>query len=124
MSTDDFDPYSVAPRKPLTNKQRLKMFLDAGGRCAICGHKINGVREAWDEHMTPLWLGGSNEMWNRKPVHVACAREKTSRESTERAKGQRAAEFHFGAKRPKRIMPGSRRSKWKKKADGTVVPRW
>lgn len=117
-------PYSVTPRKQLTNAQRLRMFLDADGKCAICGERINGVREAWDEHMTPLWLGGSNEMWNRKPVHVRCAQQKTSKEATDRAKGRRAAEFHFGAKRPKRIMPGSRRHHLKKKLDGSVVRRW
>ena len=95
------DPYAVAPRKPLSNKQRLQMFLDAGGVCAICGGRIDGVREVWDEHMTPLWLGGSNEEWNRKPVHARCARTKTAREATDRAKVRRVAEKHYGAARPK-----------------------
>lgn len=117
------DPYSVTPRKPLTDKQRLQMFLDAKGICEICGHRIDGVHEMWDEHMVPLWAGGSNEKWNRKPVHVKCAKAKTTKEATERAKGRRFAEFHFGARRPKQIMPGSRRHHLKKKLDGSVVRR-
>lgn len=95
------DPYSVVPRKPLSSRQRLQMFLDAGGLCAICGGRIDGVREVWDEHMTPLWLGGSNEEWNRKPVHARCARTKTAKEATDRAKVRRVAEKHYGASRPK-----------------------
>lgn len=118
------NPYSVEPRKPLTNKQRMEMFVRHKGVCCICGHKIDGVRQAWDEHINPLWLSGDNSAENRAPAHVKCAREKTSKEATERSQGRKAAEFHFGAKRPKRIMPGSRRHHLKKKADGSVVPRW
>jgi 5-methylcytosine-specific restriction protein A len=118
------DPYAVEPRKPLTNKQRLEMFVRHNGICCICGRHINGVREAWDEHISPLWLAGDNSAENRAPAHERCARVKTSREATERAKGQRVAERHFGAKRPKRIMPGSRRHHLKKRLDGSVVERW
>lgn len=108
------DPYSVVPRKALTSRQRLQMFLDAGGMCAICGGRIDGAREAWDEHMTPLWLGGSNEEWNRKPVHARCARTKTAKEATDRAKVRRVAEKHIGAKRSSRPLPGGKNSPWKK----------
>jgi 5-methylcytosine-specific restriction protein A len=117
------DPYKVEPRKPLTSKQRMEMFVRHKGICCLCGFKINGVREMWDEHINPLWLDGDNSAENRAPVHVKCAHEKTSGEATERSKGRKAAEFHFGAKRPKKIMPGSRRSKWKKKVSGEVVLR-
>jgi 5-methylcytosine-specific restriction protein A len=121
--TDLHDPYRVEPRKPLTNKQRLEMFVRHKGICCLCGYKINGVREMWDEHINPLWLSGDNSAENRAPAHVKCARQKTSKEATEKAKSERIAEFHFGAKRPKTIMPGSRRSKWKKKVSGEVVLR-
>jgi 5-methylcytosine-specific restriction protein A len=95
------DPYGVTKRRPLTPKQKLKMFLDAGGICCICSQRIDGVREAWDEHVDPLWLSGTNDMENRKPAHERCARVKTAKEATDRAKVQRVAERHFGAKRPK-----------------------
>jgi 5-methylcytosine-specific restriction protein A len=117
------DPYKVEPRKPLTNKQRLEMFIRHKGICCLCGHKIDGVRQMWDEHVNPLWLSGDNSAENRAPAHVKCAREKTAKEATERADGREVAERHFGAKRAKRPAPCGRRSKWKKKLDGTVVPR-
>lgn len=117
------DPYKVEPRKPLTNKQRLEMFVRHKGVCCLCGFKIDGVREMWDEHLNPLWLDGDNSAENRAPAHVRCARDKTSKEATERSRIRSSAERHFGAKRPKKIMPGSRRSKWKQKANGQWVLR-
>lgn len=95
------DPYRVDPRKPLTPKQKLEMFIAAGGVCCICGGKINGVREAWDEHVNPLWLSGDNSAPNRAPAHEKCARMKTAGEATTRAKIRQTAERHFGAKKPK-----------------------
>lgn len=63
-------------RKPLTPTQRLKLFEDHKGICYICGLKING--KFVDEHIRPLALGGSNDLSNRRPVHVACAAAKTN----------------------------------------------
>ena len=117
------DPYAVEPRKPLTAKQKLQMFIKAKGRCCICGGQINGVHEAWDEHVNPLWLAGDNSAPNRAPAHAKCARAKTSVEAKERADIRRKAEKHFGAHRSSNPMPCGRKSKWKKKMDGSVVPR-
>jgi 5-methylcytosine-specific restriction protein A len=117
------DPYSVVQRKPLTNRQMIHMFIYAKGVCELCGQKIDGIRDMWDEHMTPLWVGGSNEEWNRKPVHRRCGQAKTSKEATQRARIRSFAEFHYGAKRSRTPMPGGKRSAWKKKMDGSVVRR-
>jgi 5-methylcytosine-specific restriction enzyme A len=118
------DPYSVTPRKPLTDKQRLQLFIRHQGICCLCGLKIDGVKEMWDEHVNPLWRDGDNEAENRAPAHSKCARLKTKQESTERAKGRDVAQFHFGAKRAKtKPMPFGRRSKLKKKFNGDVVER-
>jgi len=118
------NPYHVTPRNKLTPKQKLKMFVEHDGKCCICGHKINAVREAWDEHVDPLWRNGTNDMGNRAPAHEKCARQKTSEEADERAKGQRVAEKHFGAKETKGPpIPGSKRSGWKRKMNGELVRR-
>lgn len=118
------DPYHVTPRKPLTDRQRLKLFIAYDGKCCICGGKIDAIREKWiDEHVNPLWRDGDNDLDNRAPAHVKCARAKTDQEATERAKGRRVSEKHYGAKRSKRPMPGSRASGWKRKMDGTIVKR-
>lgn len=119
----DHNPFAVEARKPLTPKQKLQMFLRHGGVCCICGGKIDSVRDAWDEHQNPLWLAGDNSAENRAPAHEKCARQKTSTEATQRAKGRRVAAKHFGAKQVKRPMPGSRKSPWKRHMDGSVSRR-
>lgn len=123
MSKDPHNPYAVEPRKPLTPKQKLQMFLDAKGVCCICGGKINSVKEAWDEHEAPLWLNGDNSAPNRAPAHAKCARDKTSKEAAVRAKVRRTAEKHQGAKKSSKPMPCGRNSKFKKTFGGKVVPR-
>jgi len=118
------DPYHVTSRKPLTAKQKLKMFVEHNGICCVCGGKIDGVKQAWDEHVDPLWRDGTNDMQNRRPVHVACARQKSADETKDRAKGQRIAEKHFGAKEKRGpAMPGTKRSGWKRKINGETVRR-
>jgi 5-methylcytosine-specific restriction protein A len=120
---DIHDPFRVEKRKPLTPKQRLKLFLDRKGMCCVCGLKIM-QNERWiDEHVAPLWLNGTNDLDNRGVAHERCASKKTSAEAKTRAKVRRVAQRHMGARKPKSIVPGSRASKWKKKVDGTVVRR-
>lgn len=116
------DIYAVHPRKPLSAKQKMQMFLDHKGLCCICGEPIDGVSQAWDEHLSPLWLNGDNSASNRGPAHERCARQKTAKEAGERAKGRSVAEKHFGA-RVKSRMPGNRNSIWKKKLNGETVIR-
>lgn len=119
------DPYRVEKRKPLTDKQRLQLFIEHDGMCCICGGKIK-VGEAWiDEHIRPLWLDGTNEIeTNRAPAHIKCASKKTHEdEAPQRAKVRRVAQKHFGARRSKTPMPGSKASGWKKKMNGTVERR-
>lgn len=119
------DPYAVHKRKPLTAKQKLQMFIEAGGICCVCGLKIDGARDAWDEHVNPLWLSGDNAAPNRAPAHKKCAKEKTAKEATVRSKIRSVAEKHFGSRpKPKgRSIAGSKASGWKRKMDGTTVRR-
>lgn len=118
------DPYTGTKRKPLTSKQKLQLFVKKGGKCCLCGQKINNVHEAWDEHLVPLIDGGGNEIENRDVAHDKCARQKTAAEAGSRAKLRGAAARHFGAHTPKtKPMPGGRKSPWKRKMDGSWVRR-
>lgn len=120
------DPYAVEPRKPLSPKQKLQMFVRHNGICCVCGCKINAVKEAWDEHVNPLWLEGDNAAENRAPAHERCAKEKSGKEAGARAKVRAVAEKHFGAKKgPKkgRPLPGTKASGLRKRMDGTVERR-
>ena len=69
MSSD----VGTTPRKPLTPRQRLKLFEDHGGMCALCGTQIYAGEPWRDEHLRALGLGGSNDINNRAPVHERCA---------------------------------------------------
>lgn len=97
-------PLSLHNRKPLTAKERIELFRAHDGICCICGGKIQ-VGEAWiDEHQRALALGGSNDLENRGPAHVKCAKVKTKDDMGMIAKAKRMEAKHFGAK-PKSKWP-------------------
>lgn len=105
-------------RKPLTRKQRAALFLRQDGLCPCCSQKlhIKGHEDVTiiDEHVNPLWRGGSNDLSNRELWCSKCASDKTSGESTQRGKTLRQRDAHIGAKKPsKRPMMGSKASGWK-----------
>jgi len=112
-------------RKKRTGKQRLAIGEAHGWICYLSGAKINPVRDKWEiEHVIPLAGGGTDDDENCRPVLASAHLEKTKQDVARIAKGKRIREKHLGARQPKgRPMPGSRRSKWKKKMDGTTVPR-
>jgi 5-methylcytosine-specific restriction protein A len=114
-------------RKKLTPRIRLKVWEDHKGVCALCNGKIDGVRERWIvEHLRALELGGEDTEANMAPVHEVCAMIKTSGSTGDHAraaKAKRAKAKHLGIKKSKNPLPGSKGSKWKRKMDGSVVPR-
>jgi 5-methylcytosine-specific restriction endonuclease McrA len=104
-------------RKSLTPTQRLKLFEEHKGICCLCGLKIEAGAAWIDEHMKALGLGGSNDLLNRRPVHVACAQSKTfgkDGDNARIAKAKRQKMKHLGIERPKqkiqsRGFPSSRK---------------
>lgn len=89
----------TTPRKNLTPSQRLKLFEAHKGICGICTREIRSG-EAWvDEHMRALALGGTNDLENRRPVHVACAAAKTSDDIASIAKAKRQKRASLGIKK-------------------------
>ena len=104
---------------------RLNLFLKRKGTCARCSQKIDAGK-AWDiDHIIPLALGGTNETKNLQVLCRPCHRSKTSQSDIPRiAKTKRLKARHLGARSPStRLIPGSRRSPWKRKMDGSVVER-
>ena len=112
-------------RKPMTAARRLRIFEAAGGICHICGARIDGTREPWEaEHVIPLAAGGSDDDANLHPAHVRCHAAKTTDDRKVIAKVARVRARHMGAQTPTRNpLPGSKSSRWKKRVDGSVVPR-
>ncbi|MFG1317549.1 HNH endonuclease [Xanthobacter autotrophicus] len=115
----------MAARRHISTKARVQLFADHGGRCHICGGKIDGIHERWDvEHVIPLELGGADDPLNWAPAHVACHKAKTKKDAADIGRARRVHARHIGAKSPSRTpLPYGRKSKLKKKITGEVVPR-
>lgn len=95
-------------RKPLTRKEYVELFMRQDGRCGCCGQRLvvkGGVEvevEIRDEHLTPLWRGGGNELENRELWCKPCTKPKDAREATDRAKGERVRDNFIGAPKVKK----------------------
>jgi 5-methylcytosine-specific restriction enzyme A len=111
-------------RRPITTKERLTLFLAAHGQCQRCGWRLSpGTR--WEvDHVIPLALGGRDDVSNMQVLCQACHGSKTARQDLPAmGKARRIRARHLGAERPRHILPGSRRSRWKKRLDGSVQRR-
>lgn len=112
-------------RKPLTPRQRLKLFESWHGCCCICERKIQ-AGDVWvDEHIRPLAMGGTNEFDNRGPAHKACADAKTFGKDGDLsliARAKRQKMKHLGIRKPSKFAT-SRDSRFKMKINGDLVDR-
>ena len=114
----------TTPRKPLTPSQRLKLFEAHKGICGICTNQIRSGETWIDEHMRPLALGGTNDLENRRPVHVACAQAKTSDDMAAITKAKRSKRKALGIKKetPKIQSRGFDRVEKHRAIDKSVLP--
>ena len=122
------DDFITRPQRRITfsTSFRLSLFLKKKGICSACSLKIEAGK-AWDiDHILPLALGGANEPKNLQILCKPCHQSKTSQSDIPRiAKTKRLKARHLGARSPSnRPIPGSRRSPWKRKMDGSVVRRF
>jgi 5-methylcytosine-specific restriction endonuclease McrA len=85
-------------RKVLTPTQRLKLFEQHRGVCGICGVYIRAGDRWIAEHLTPLALGGTNDLSNLAPVHEKCAALKTKDDMKRAAKAKAQKRAHLGIK--------------------------
>ncbi len=81
-------------RKPLSRREFGYLLLSQEGKCACCRNKLDLLKrgQVVDEHLQPLADGGTNDLDNRALYCLECARGKTSREVTPRARSKRYAE--------------------------------
>lgn len=113
----------MTKRKTISAKQRVALFQSRGGVCHICGGKIN-VGEAWDvEHIIPFAMGGADDESNWAPAHSKCHRTKTTDDVGKIAKAKRREARHLGVNVSRTPLPFGKKSKFKRKMDGTIVER-
>ncbi|WP_373696708.1 HNH endonuclease [Microvirga yunnanensis] len=111
-------------RARLSPRVRLAVWERARGVCVLCNRRIDGVRERWIiEHIRALELGGRDAPDNMGPAHTTCAAAKTRDDHQHAAKAKRQKIRHLGADRSKHPLPCGRQSRWKRKINGTIVPR-
>jgi hypothetical protein len=119
----NYDFIKPTPRKNISNREREEIFLREKGICHFCDLKIFPGQK-WDvsHPETGLWAGGSDDRSVLKPAHHKCHKDFTDKvEAPQRAKERRIRQKHIGAfKKSGPPMPGSRRSKYKKKMNRKV----
>lgn len=111
-------------RRRLSTAARLALFRAHGGRCHLCGEKI-WPGQRWDvSHLIALELGGPDTADNLAPAHRKCHAWQTRMVDLPAiAKAKRIEARHVGAAVARRPLPCGRDSAFRKKIDGTVVPR-
>lgn len=106
---------------PAPPRVKLRVFLRFGGTCQQCFTKIVSGPEF--DHRVALINGGSNSEGNLVPLHPRCHALKTRDDVALKSADRKTQLHHYGIKKPRRPMPGSRASGLKKKFDGTVERR-
>jgi 5-methylcytosine-specific restriction endonuclease McrA len=113
----------LTKRTTITPKRRAEVFRDAGGICHLCSRKI-APGEPWDvEHPKAIGLGGADDKTNWLPAHKDCHAGKSREDIRIMRKADRQMKKAIGVKTSRNPLPGGKRSKWKKRMDGTVVER-
>lgn len=111
-------------RSEFTRAVKAAAFLRANGHCECCTAKLSSGNMEYD-HRIPDALGGEATLENCVVLCRTCHRAKTTKQDVPAiAKAKRREALHIGAKSPSRNpMPFGRKSKWKRKMDGTIVER-
>lgn len=111
-------------RKEFSKSVKVAAFERSKGLCECCTTRLEVGRFQYD-HILAAALGGPPTLENCKVLCTNCHGRKTGLEDVPViAKSNRVRNKHIGAaKRSRNVIPGSKRSPWKRKLDGTTVRR-
>jgi hypothetical protein len=99
----------------------LKLF--DGGLEVRCTAPLDVGNFHYD-HIDPDWFSKDNELDNCAVICRRCHELKTKKDRRDIAKSKRILDKRIKARKPRgRPIPGSKRSGWRKKLDGTVERR-
>ena len=111
------------PDTAIPPRVRLRVFDKHNGICALSGRKIRAGDKWQIDHITALVNGGEHRESNLQPVLDVAHKDKTAQDVALKAKVDRVRKKHLGIQPKRASIAGSKSSKWKRKIDGTVVPR-
>ena len=111
------------PDSKIPPRVRLRVFEAHNGLCHLTGRKIM-PGDKWDmDHVQALCNGGEHRESNLAPALRDAHRNKTAEDVKLRAKDDRIRKKHLGIYESKSEIPGSKKSRWKRKINGQVVRR-
>ena len=113
----------ATPDTDIPPRVRLRVWERDLGQCQECTRKIIGKDWVCD-HATALINGGENRERNLRVICGWCDRKvKTPADVAEKSKVARVKGKRLGTQRRGAPIPGSKRSGWRKRLDGTVERR-
>ena len=128
----------MTPRREFSSVTKRLAWARANGRCEgiihdpFCNNEPYNYRcnapidlgEFHYDHIDPDWFSKDNELENCQVLCKQCHDAKTKRDVKNIAKSKRIQAKRIKARKPRaRPMPGTKRSGWKRRIDGTVERR-
>lgn len=111
-------------RREFSAKVKQAAYERAEGHCESCTAPLSPGHVHYD-HVIPDALGGEPTLENCACICTPCHSRKTAKEDVPRiSKMKRQRANHIGARTSRcPAIPGSKRSPWKRKMDGSIVRR-
>jgi 5-methylcytosine-specific restriction endonuclease McrA len=110
-------------RREFSRKTKAQAFARAEGKCEVCSARLAPGKFRYD-HRIPDALGGEPTLENCVVQCVACDAPKTATDVARIRKADRQRDKHNRAYKPSlRPLPCGKRSPFRKKINGQVVPR-
>lgn len=108
---------------PIPARVKDRVMQAFGGCCSECGVEFSGVIRPEFDHIVALVNGGENREGNIRAVCAACHVIKTKEDVSLKSVTYRKRSKHFGFEKKKRLIPGSKATRWKKTVSGEVFLR-
>jgi 5-methylcytosine-specific restriction enzyme A len=119
--------FTHAKRRVLTDRERAKLFLDGGGRCAECKRILKSGDKWTADHIIARENGGTEDNSNFQVLCEWCDKLKTAADHGKAAKIRSVAAKHVvptsERKQKSRPLDGTKASGMRKRMNGTVERR-
>jgi len=111
-------------RAEFTRTTKLAAWERDKGRCVRCSKKLGPGDAIEYDHRIRNEIKPDNSLKNCDTLCGPCHGTKTHQEDAPAAAKSRSVRAAYaGARAPKRVMQGGRKSKWRKPLHGPAVPR-